>query len=252
MMHLVRTDADLYQRGMRTLVASWAAYARGTDGAAVYRLPGVSVAVFPAGPEHAVYNNAALELDLGPAERAAALDAMQTAYSATGVTGFAAWVHQSDLPMRSDLERRGYRLQESTRAMGMPAADVRLPRPELDLGPPDWTQYLRILGVPPGLLDGVDHGSFRLLIARLGGESVAAAMAFDSGGDCGIYNVSTLERARRRGLGTALTAMHVYDALDRGCDTASLQSTPAAERIYATVGFRDLGLILEYTLHSLR
>lgn len=245
-MHLVRTDGELYQRGMRTLVESWAAYARGTNGAAVHRLPGVSVAIFPAGPERDVYNNAALQPDLVAAERAAALDAMQTAYSAAGVTSFAAWVHQGDLAMRSDLERRGYRLQESTRAMGMTVADVRLPRPGLDLAPPDWPDYLRILGMPPGLLGGVDRRSFHLLIARLAGESVAAAMAFDSGGDCGIYNVSTLERARRRGLGTALTAMHVYDALDRGCDTASLQSTHPAERVYAAVGFRDLGQILEY------
>jgi ribosomal protein S18 acetylase RimI-like enzyme len=246
MMHLVRTDAELYQRGMRTLIASWAACAHGSDGAAVHQHPGVSVAVFPAGPERAIYNNAVLDRDLAPAERAAALDAMQTAYSAAGVTSFAAWTQESDLPMRSDLERRGFWLQESTRAMGMAVADVRLPRPSLDLAPPDWPAYLRILGVPPGLLGGVDRRRFHLLIAGLAGQSVAAAMAFDSAGDCGIYNVSTLEPARRRGLGTALTAMHVYDALDRGCDTASLQSTPAGERIYAAIGFRDLGLILEY------
>ena len=71
-------------------------------------------------------------------------------------------------------------------------------------------------------------------------------MAFDHGGDCGIYNVTTLERARRRGLGTALTALHLHDAVARGCRTASLQSTPMAERVYAAVGFRDLGRILEY------
>lgn len=62
----------------------------------------------------------------------------------------------------------------------------------------------------------------------------------------GIYNVGTLEHARRRGLGTALTAAQVHDAHARGCRTASLQSTPMAERVYASVGFRDLGRILEY------
>ena len=58
--------------------------------------------------------------------------------------------------------------------------------------------------------------------------------------------MSTLEPARRRGLGTALTARHVHDAAERGCATASLQSTAMAERVYAAVGFRDLGRILEY------
>ena len=40
--------------------------------------------------------------------------------------------------------------------------------------------------------------------------------------------------------------MLLHDALNRGCHTASLQSTAMAERVYAAVGFRDLGQILEY------
>jgi hypothetical protein len=47
-----------------------------------------------------------------------------------------------------------------------------------------------------------------------------------------------------RGSDTLLA--QVYDARARGCRTASLQSTPMAERVYAAVGFRDLGRILEY------
>jgi predicted GNAT family acetyltransferase len=43
-----------------------------------------------------------------------------------------------------------------------------------------------------------------------------------------------------------MTALHVHDALARGCLTASLQSTVMAERVYAAVGFRDLGRILEF------
>jgi ribosomal protein S18 acetylase RimI-like enzyme len=240
------TDADLYLRGAETLLASWEQYARGAAGAAVQRSPGVAAAVFPNEPERAVYNNALLERDLAPAERADALDAMEAAYAAAGVTRFAAWVHERDGATRGDLERRGYALEESTRAMGMALDDVRLPRPKIELGPPDWSEYLRILGVPPGLLSGADHAAFHVLVARLGSENVAAAMAFDLRGDCGIYNVTTLERARRRGLGTALTTLHVHDALARGCRTASLQSTEMAERVYAAVGFRDLGRILEY------
>jgi predicted GNAT family acetyltransferase len=59
--------------------------------------------------------------------------------------------------------------------------------------------------------------------------------------------VGTVERARRRGLGSALTALLVHDAADRDLRTASLQSTPMAERVYAGVGFRDLGRFLEHT-----
>ena len=238
--------AELYRRGAATLVASWEAYARGAPGAAVQRAPGVVAAVFPHEPERCVYNNALLERDLAAAERADALDAMAAAYAAAGVRRFAAWVHENDAAMRVDLERRGYTLDMSTRMMGMALADIRLPRPEIELGSLDWCEYLRLFGLPPGLLAGADLSAFHLLVARLGGEDVAAALAFDHGGDCGIYNVETLEPARRRGLGTALTALQLHDALARGCQTASLQSTPMAERVYAAVGFRDLGRILEY------
>jgi GNAT superfamily N-acetyltransferase len=242
----VLSDADLYRRGAETLLASWEEYARAATGAAVHRFPGVATAVFPNQPERAVYNNALLQRDLVPAERAHALDAMQAAYAAAGVTRFAAWVHESDQAMRADLQRRGYTLDSSTRAMGMALDGIRLPRPQIELGSTEWDEYLRIFGLPPGLLSRADHSVFHLLVACLDDESVATAMAFDHCGDCGIYNVGTLERARRRGLGTALTAICVHDALTRGCRTASLQSTQMAEHVYAGVGFRDLGRILEY------
>ncbi len=191
----VLTDADLYLRGIGTLLASWQEYARGATGAVVRRSPGVATATFPNEPERAVYNNALLERDLAAPERADALDAMEAAYAAAGVTRFAAWVHESDQAMRGDLERRGYTLQESTRAMGIALDDIRLPRPEIELGPPDWLEYLRIIGVPAGFLSGTDHAAFHVLVARFDGGNVATAMAFDLDGDCGIYNVTTLERA---------------------------------------------------------
>jgi ribosomal protein S18 acetylase RimI-like enzyme len=244
------TDADLYLRGTETLLASWKEYARGAAGAAVARPPGVAIAVFPNDPERAVYNNSLLQRDLGAADRAAAIAAMEAAYAAAGVTRFAAWTHESDEAMRGDLDRRGYTLDTTTRTMGMTLDDIRLPRPEIELGAPDWVEHLRLVGVPPGFLGGADPAAFHVLVARLNGKNVATALALDFRGDCGIYNVGTLERARRRGLGTALTAVHLHDAAGRGCRTASTQSTEMAEHMYAAVGFRDLGRILEYVPQS--
>jgi ribosomal protein S18 acetylase RimI-like enzyme len=240
------TDSDLYARGAATLLASWEEYARGSSGAALLRQSGVAAAVFPDEPERAVYNNALLDRDLGAAERATAVEAMEAAYSSAAIERYAAWVHESDEGIRGELITRGYTLDETTRAMGMPLDDIALPRPELDMGPPDWLEYLRIVGVPAGFLSGADPTAFHILVARLGGENAATAMGFDHNGDCGVFNMGTLEAARRRGLGTALTARHVHDAAARGCSTASLQSTAMAERVYAAVGFRDLGRFLEY------
>ena len=243
------TDADLYLRGAGTLLATWEAYAGGSGGAAMVRFPGMAAAVFPTEPERTVYNNAWLHTDLGSSDPAEAVDAMEVAYASAAVPRFAAWVHESDRAMRTELEARRYTVDTATRAMGMAVGDVRLPRPQIDLAPPDWSAYLRLLvldGAPPGLLDGVDPGVFHPLVASLDGEDVAAALAFDLGDDCGIFNVGTLPHARRRGLGTALTALLVHEAAERGCRTTSLQSTPMGERVYAAVGFQDLGRILEY------
>jgi GNAT superfamily N-acetyltransferase len=243
---LVLTDEVLYRRGVATLLASWEEYATGATGATVRRLPGVSAAVFPNHPEREVYNNAVIEPFLGPDDIARAVDAMETAYSDAGVTRFAAWVREVDGATAEAFRGRGYSLDTTTRAMGMPLDDLRLPRPELEVARRDWGEYLRILGVPPDFLGGADPAVYNVVVAALDGENVAAAMAYDFDGDCGIYNVGTLEHARRRGLGTAITTLLLYDALERGCTSASLQSTPMAEGVYYAAGFRDLGRTLEF------
>lgn len=230
-----------------TLVASWKRYAEGSAGALVLDGPGATICVFPEPPERSFFNNTLLARDQEAAARRTALAAMEAAYVHAGVEGYAAWVHESDAPMISDLVGRGYRLRESTRAMSMHLEELAVPRPELVLGEPDWDEYLRVVGTPKGLLQGVDPRHFHVLIAQLDGKNVAAAMSLDHDGDCGIYNVVTLPEARRRGFGTALTARHLHEAKARGCSSASLQSTQTAESVYASVGFRDLGRLHEYT-----
>lgn len=242
-------DPDLYDRGAATLLASWEEYARGTPDATLHRLDGVAAAVFPAEPERSVYNNALLDRDLGVAERAAAVDAMEAAYTGAGVARFAAWAHESDEGMCAELSGRGFAVEESTRAMRLSLEDSPAPNPRVECGRLSWAEYLeylRAIGLPRGLLGGVDPAKFHVLGARLDNENVATAIAFDHDGDCGVFNMSTLPTARRRGFGTALTVRHLHDALARGCTTASLQATEMAERVYAGAGFRDLGRFFEY------
>ncbi len=247
-------DDDLYARGASTLLASWDAYAQGSHSASVERLSGVAAAVFPKGPERLVYNNALLERGLDPGGRAAALDAMEGTYRSRGVDRYAVWAHASDEAMLSELQSRGYRVEETTRAMGVWLDRLDPPPSSVAFEAPGWSEYLSYLegiGAPAGLLRGADPGAFHLLAVKEGGDYVATALAFDHDGDCGIYNMSTVPSARRRGLGTALTARHLHDAARRGCSSASLQSTPIAERVYAAVGFRDLGRFVEHVPSSL-
>ena len=243
------TENDLYRRGSATLLAAWGEYARGSAGAELVVSDGFAAAVFPNEPERSVYNNALLERGQSRARRIQAIEAMDSAYANAGVGRYAAWAHQGDAPLRAELSGSGYRLEETTRVMGISLDDVRPGPGEVACESVEWPRYLDYLaafGSPDGLLSGVDPAPFHALGVRIEGEYVATAISFDHDGDCGIFNMSTLEPFRRRGLATALLRRQLEAAADRGCSTASLQSTPIAEGVYLSAGFRDLGRFFEY------
>jgi ribosomal protein S18 acetylase RimI-like enzyme len=244
------TDDQLYERMRATFLASWARVAAGSQRASIEAVRGATVGVFPAGPERGIYNNALLDRGLDEPRAARAVDAVAATYADAGIERYAVWAHESETAAIAELVGRGYALDTWTRAMAMPLDEEVTPQsPPVELGPPEWIEHLRYLraeGVPDGLLEGVDPDAFHVLVARVDGENVATAIAYDHEGDCGIFNTGTLPRARRRGLATALTALHVRQARDRGCETASLQATEVAQGVYARVGFRDLGRFMEY------
>lgn len=245
------SDQQLYDRSVATLIASWDAIAHGSGGAEIQRLPGVMAAVFPREPERSIYNNAVLDRGLSTGELGRAIEAMEAAYAAARVDHYAAWVHESETEVAAALGDGGYAVAETTRSMAMTLSDL----PEESgtaaiVEPADWPTYLaylRSLGLSESLLTGVDPDAFRVLAARQSGTVVATALAFDHDGDCGIFNMSTAEPARRQGIAGALTARHLREAAIRGCETATLQSTPMAEGVYVSLGLRDLGRFLEFT-----
>src|SRR4051812_44095825 len=200
---------------MKTALACWAEYARGVDGAFVQG----DTAVFPHEPERGVYNNAVLDGDL---------PAVEALYARAGVDRFAVWVHERDSASQTALQARGYVVEETTLAMGMSLDALTLPRTQLDLVTPPWDEYLATFDLPAGLLAGSERRGLRLLAARVDGELAATVLTFDHEGDCGVYNVTTVEHARRRGLATTLTAYALHDAVGRGCRTATLQATAMA------------------------
>jgi GNAT superfamily N-acetyltransferase len=243
------TDDELYERMLATLLASWRRVAEGSGGASIEPVAGATVGLFPAGPERGIYNNAVLERGLDESQAAAAVGAIGRVYADAGVDRYAVWAHESDPGAIGALAGRGFVVDIWTRAMAMPLGELAVEPPPIELGPSEWAEHLRYLrneGVPDGLLEGVDGDAFHVLVARLDGENVATAIAYDHKGDCGIFNTGTLPHVRRRGLGTALTALHLHGARERGCETASLQATEIAQGVYAGVGFRDLGRFIEY------
>jgi ribosomal protein S18 acetylase RimI-like enzyme len=243
------TESELYRRGSATLLASWDEYARGSAGARLLASSGFWAAIFPSEPERGVYNNVLLRRGLDEPERRRAIEELRSAYAEAGIDRYAAWAHESDGALRAGLAEGGYRLEETTRVMAMSLDDPELPVSEVDVEKFDWPRYLAYLrseGMPSRLLAGVDPEAFHVLGIRVAGRDVSAAIAYDHDGDCGIFNMGTLEPYRRRGLATALLGRHLLEAAERDCSTASLQATPIAEGVYRAVGFRDLGRFFEY------
>jgi ribosomal protein S18 acetylase RimI-like enzyme len=245
----VWTESELYLRGSATLLASWAEYARGAAGAQLATSDRFAAGAFPNEPERSVYNNVLTRRGLARDECIRAIDEIDSIYSNAGVERYAAWAHESDGPLRAELSGSGYRLEETTRVMALSLDDFDSQPSEVDVERFDWPRYLAFLGaygLPEGLLAGVDPEAFHVLGVRVAGQDVASAIAYDHGGDAGIFNMGTLEPFRRQGLATALLGRHLLEAAERGCSTASLQSTPMAEGVYRSAGFRDLGRFFEY------
>ena len=68
-----------------------------------------------------------------------------------------------------------------------------------------------------------------------------------AGGCAGIYDVSTPESDRRKGLGAAITYAMMRAARERGHEWAWLQSSPMGRGVYAALGFTEVGIgVKEY------
>lgn len=75
------------------------------------------------------------------------------------------------------------------------------------------------------------------LLARLDGVPVGCAAGVAVDGVMGIYNVGTLERARRRGVGRAVTAAAMRIGRDQGCHSAILHASELGYPVYESLGF---------------
>jgi ribosomal protein S18 acetylase RimI-like enzyme len=78
-------------------------------------------------------------------------------------------------------------------------------------------------------------------VAYLGAEPVACAMTLLSHRVAGIFYVATVEHARRRGLGDALTRMAARAGFAMGADAAWLGASKMGAGLYRRIGFDDLG-----------
>ncbi len=88
--------------------------------------------------------------------------------------------------------------------------------------------------------------AFWMYLGFLGETPVAASQLTIGGGVVGLDNVSTVESARDRGFGTALTVRPLLDAREAGFASAILQAAPPGVSLYRRIGFAPFGEIAEY------
>lgn len=89
--------------------------------------------------------------------------------------------------------------------------------------------------IAPGILD---PPSARSYAATLDGEVVATTYVYEHDGALGVFGVGVGAKARRRGIGTGITAYAVLDAADAfGGDVAYLQPSEMGRPVYERMGF---------------
>jgi ribosomal protein S18 acetylase RimI-like enzyme len=223
---------------------SWAYLAEGSPGAELVRLREATIACFVRPPDRDFFNNAVLDPAVEDPE--ATLAAIESAYAERGIERFAVWTRSVGEEVGPLIRARGYRHDTSTAIMAMEIGElVEADTSVLDPAEADLAEFWRVAEVP-GLAPELDPEGAYFYVSRLAGEHVATLMTFDHDRDCGIYMVGTAPAARRRGIATALSSHAVVAARERGCRTASLQATPMAVSVYASIGFRELGRFDEY------
>jgi GNAT superfamily N-acetyltransferase len=102
------------------------------------------------------------------------------------------------------------------------------------------------IGFPPEIFafyesrDGLLADNVAAFLAYMDGAPVSIAMTIVSHGVAGVYWVGSLEEARGKGLGWALTAAATNAGFDLGAEVASLQASTMGESLYAAMGYETI------------
>lgn len=88
--------------------------------------------------------------------------------------------------------------------------------------------------------DLLDRPECVVYVGYADGVPVTSGLGWRSGRTIGVYSIATVESARRRGYGAAMTARVVADGADAGCDVAALQASEVGRPIYERQGFRTV------------
>ena len=83
-------------------------------------------------------------------------------------------------------------------------------------------------------------------VATLDGEQVGCGSLWITGATAGLYNIATLEPARGRGVGYAVTAALLAEGRARGCTESILHASPLGLPVYRRLGFVEVCRMPQY------
>ena len=86
-------------------------------------------------------------------------------------------------------------------------------------------------------LDLLDRPECVVYVGYANGDAVVSGLGWRTGRTIGVYSIATIESARRRGFGAAMTAHVMADGVAAGCDVAALQASEMGRPIYERLGF---------------
>jgi ribosomal protein S18 acetylase RimI-like enzyme len=190
--------------------------------------------------------NAALSRD--PAEPPHELADLRHHFADAGARKWGLWVRGDDARGAAHAREHGLHLDSTPAAMVAELAGMTAPGGEVErvdfatVGAINDAAYALAqpkLGPPiAGLPDTVHTYGARAPDGTIG----AVAMAFDHGHeDTAVWFVATRPGAQRQGLARRVLTGLLREARQRGNRTASLQSSAAGRRLYASLGFADVG-----------
>jgi predicted GNAT family acetyltransferase len=190
--------------------------------------------------------NAAVALDAAAA--LTALQDLELRYRRAGVRRWGVWLDGNQRAVTRALHDAGLQLATASPGMGADLDEL-----ELADGATVKAADLRTVGRVNDQAYGKVDGRLERTLAALpaqrlyayrvdrDGKPAAVALALHHNGDCGVSFVATVPAARRKGLATTVMRAALAHARERGCTSVSLQATQVGERLYARLGFRQLG-----------